>query len=83
MTKNPNKPKEHKKKEIEQKKKKGKKWENLKKKKEEKREKQQEKLGSKKIQRIMGNQDLEREYSAKELSNYSLISRLPSSNIHI
>jgi hypothetical protein len=31
----------------------------------------------------MGNQDLEREYSAKELSNYSLISRLPSSNIHI
>lgn len=28
-----------------------------------KREKQEEKLGSKKIQRIMGNQDLEREYS--------------------
>ncbi len=28
-----------------------------------KREKQEEILGSKKIQRIMGNQDLEREYS--------------------
>jgi hypothetical protein len=28
-----------------------------------KREKQEQKLGSKKIQRIMGNQDLEREYS--------------------
>jgi hypothetical protein len=28
-----------------------------------KREKQEEKLGSKKIQRIMENQDLEREYS--------------------
>jgi len=36
--------------------------------KEEEREKQEEKLGSKKIQIIMGNQDLEREYS-----NYSQI----------